>query len=792
MRRILPTLLATLSLGAAATAQVSDVNVIVAPTTSYTLWSSKLNLGDTPFYGIRAGFGFGPLFEVRGMYERSYDLKGKLQGSSWNVLGNLGDKLEGSEVKMERFGGELKLNLWSNAILTPYLSAGAGIMTMRYTDVATPGQTKREEHLYGALGGGLKINFSRRIALSLEARNYLFNIDPTNPYLAPGASSDKTLHNWSGVASLDIYLGGRRYDDDQVSRAYRDMFGDGFRGLKFVLEPGVAYLNMRDAALIGDTWLVGGSAGLDFSDLVGIRGFYYRETKDPSKLSLSLGKTLEMYGGNLIGRLNVARGVTPYLNLGVGYLKTNSQYIDTQANIGLDLSGWFALGGLGVEVPLHRSVALYGVANAILLEQDNPKVSHLTSPSSVNINWLMQAGVRINIGAISRSGVEAYRHYASSQVEATNAARLEELNALRSNYQARIDALNADLVLAAERLDTAEMALIATRKAQAAQELRRVDEATTQLLTSTEVGSTALETMPLSPSSRLVVMTPQQLDSLVSRVLSAADRLSPSTLPTQSLSDIDKILLIGAMRQGQLPPALAERLSHLYNGSDSTATTESSEVLRRLEAIEARLNQASNQPRVQQLPSSPLPVATSQEISLSEKGSQTSVAPTALSSSSGTTKPEAMYVAHLDPSGEVQVARYEAVSFLRFRSLDVYAGAGFGDASTLQVGIRPQWEMGASRFHLAPEMFVSTGRGTGYGLGANVIYKPSLLRSSNISPYLGLGLGYSHIGDAKRFGLSGAIGISFDKVLGGRFFVDYSLRPAFRNHHFSAGYSFTF
>lgn len=156
MKGFLPKLSAALlALGVASTAhaQVSDVNVIIAPTTSYTIWNSKLNLGDTPFYGVRACFGFGPLFEVRGIYERSYDLKGKLQGSGWNVLNNLGDKLEGSEVKMERFGGELKLNLWSNAILTPYLSAGAGVMKMRYDDVITPDLSVREEHLYGALGG---------------------------------------------------------------------------------------------------------------------------------------------------------------------------------------------------------------------------------------------------------------------------------------------------------------------------------------------------------------------------------------------------------------------------------------------------------------------------------------------------------------------------------------------------------------------------------------------------------------------------------------------------------------
>lgn len=796
MKGFLPTLSAALLLGVTSTAhaQVSDVNIIVAPNASYTIWNNNLNLGNTSFYGIRAGFGFGPLFEVRGIYERSYDLKGKLQGSSWNVLGNLGDKLEDSSVKMERIGGELKLNLWSNTTLTPYLSAGAGVMKMNYDDLASPEQSVREEHLYGALGGGLKINLSRRIALALEARNYLFNIDANNPYLATGVTPGKTLQNWSGSASLDIYLGGRRYDDDEVSRAYRSMFGDGFRGLKFVLEPGIAYLNMRQEALIGDTWLLGGSAGVDFSDIFGVRGFYYRETKDAGKLSLDFGKNLEMYGGNIIGRLNIARGVTPYLNLGAGYLKTNNMYIDTQGNTGTDLSGWFALGGVGVEIPLHRTVALYGVANAILLEQDNPKIETVTSPSAVNVNWLMQGGVRINIGASSRSGIKAYQSYANRQVDAANAARLEELNILRSDYEARIEALNADLVSAAERLDTTEMALIAARKVQAAQELKRVDEATIQITNPTTEASTELNLPTPAKQPNMVVMTASQLESLITRVLQATDSNGRVTPSINKLSDMDKILLIGAMRNGQLSPALIQQLAPAYGVSAPTAasTTETAELLKRLEAIEARLLQTSNTPQVQQLPSVALPISSTGANSYTNQPVSSIQETTAVSSPSSSNKPEAMYSAHRDERGQVQVTRYEEPSFLRFRSVDVYAGLGFGDASTVQVGIRPYWAMGTSRFYFSPEMFVSVGKGTGYGLGTSIIYKSDLLERYNISPYAGLGLGYSKIGDHNRFGFSGVVGVSFDKILGGRFFVDYSLRPTFRNHHFSAGYSFAF
>ena len=138
-------------LGNIAHAQVQDVSFTASPVVGYTHWDSKLKLGDAPFWGVRAGFGFGPLFEVRGLYERSFDLKGKgTAGPDW--LAKWLDKLEDANAEIERYGGELKLNLWSNAIVTPYLTAGGGIMKFTYTGTPQPGLPSdyKEEQIYGA------------------------------------------------------------------------------------------------------------------------------------------------------------------------------------------------------------------------------------------------------------------------------------------------------------------------------------------------------------------------------------------------------------------------------------------------------------------------------------------------------------------------------------------------------------------------------------------------------------------------------------------------------------------
>ena len=81
-------------------AQVSDLSVIVSPTSGYTFWNNQLNVGNSAFYGARVGFGFGPILEIRGNYERSFDLKGKLQGTGWNVANEFAGKLENSKITL--------------------------------------------------------------------------------------------------------------------------------------------------------------------------------------------------------------------------------------------------------------------------------------------------------------------------------------------------------------------------------------------------------------------------------------------------------------------------------------------------------------------------------------------------------------------------------------------------------------------------------------------------------------------------------------------------------------------
>ena len=454
-----------------AQAQVSDVNFIVSPSLGYTMWNSNLNLGNTATYGARVGFGFGPILELRGNYERSFNLKSTLDNVGWTAAHNLAAHVEDAKVSYERWGGDVKINLWNNARITPYILGGMGVLKFNYDDAAATGTRVREEKLYGNLGAGLKVNLARRVALSFELRDMLFNVSPSSQYAT--LTERKTLSNWNALASLDIYLGGTQYSKDEVTQAYRRTFNNGFRGLRFAVEPSAAYLNFRDNALYRDTWMLGLSAGVDFTSLIGVRGFYYRNTKDADKFSFNTSNDLSIYGANLITRLNVGRGVTPYLSLGAGYINAKDSYLDRNGNTGTTENGWFALGGAGLEIPLHRYVSLFGSAEAMLLNKDNPQLNAISDPAKVNVNWMYRAGVRLNLGLSGRSGVEAYRQYTDSRVAAERALSQEELRKQRSAYDERLSQLDAQLKDAAARLDTAQVRLVATERARVEAERTR-------------------------------------------------------------------------------------------------------------------------------------------------------------------------------------------------------------------------------------------------------------------------------------------------------------------------------
>ncbi len=556
--------------------QLKDVTFTLSPMIEHTWWNEYLTTDNSTFWGGRVGFGFGPMFEVRGYYQRSLDVQATLRSIDWKVTDDWADKMVGSHVEMERYGGELKLNLIKNQIFSPFITLGAGVQKFSYQlpskkDPDTPFDVK-EEQLFGALGLGAKFRLSDRLDFTLEARNNFFNVSDESYYLSPDyvlkEDGENRLHNWAAVASLDFYLGGMKADDDELYRAYSRLFSDGFSGMKFVLEPGGAYIDFHDKSLLFDQYFVGGSAGVDFSSLVGLRAFYYRATEKPDKLSLDFNDNLAMYGGNLIARLNQPRGVTPYLLLGAGYMKVDEEYVG-RGKLPAPPSSLFAMGGAGMELPLSRYIALHGSLNALFSPERGTDAANVLNPSQVKTSLMYQAGVRFNLGKAARAETDfVHRDAAHRAVQEEREYSNEQINQIRAEYQEQIAMLNAEL-------DSVTKAQDYTRAAEIMQEREAV-------------GST-LQQLDASYADRgtLVRMSEDDLNRLVNDVITETRRsaydyyttqatqgvMEPSRELTDRLDDLERKLDRNFMQMSQVGQTSAPSTTTVI--SDQTTATRS-------------------------------------------------------------------------------------------------------------------------------------------------------------------------------------------------------------------------
>lgn len=415
--------------------QTRDVNITLSPYAEYS-WSNKnTTLDNSMFWGARAGFSFGPLFEIRGFYQRANDVKASIRPIDWNTTNNWADMMTRSNVDIERYGGEMKLNIMNNGFFAPYVTLGGGIQNMKYkvasTDFPMIMNDKLDEKIFGAIGIGTKFNLSDRVVLSLEAKNTFYNVNDKylllNSEYNVSEDGSKRLGNWSAMASLDFYLGGTKSYNNEVHKAYEKMFSDGFAGVKFVIEPSLAYVNLGDDTLFDEQYFLGASAGFDFSSLVGIRGFYYQATETPNKFSLDFNNKLSMYGANIIARLNQPRGVNPYLILGGGYINTGNNYVNNLGEQGNQSRG-FAMGGVGIEIPLSKYIALYGNINAMLSSEGNNDLAEIESTSQVKTSMMYQTGIRFNLG---KSANEAYVVNQTTTTKIESDKNNQQINELR-------------------------------------------------------------------------------------------------------------------------------------------------------------------------------------------------------------------------------------------------------------------------------------------------------------------------------------------------------------------------
>jgi hypothetical protein len=762
MKKII-TICALVFLGASAHAQLKDVTVTLQPTVSYNWFDNNTAIEDGVMYGGRLGFGFGEAIELRGVYEKSADLKNTVNG--FDVFSNdFLDNFNSRSVDLERIGGEFKANIPTRGTFVPYITLGAGVQKLE-VDIAAvdaPSNKQKSEQIYGNLGLGTQIKLSNRLFLNLEAKNTVFNMNPASVLYQEGQdqsdiedwlnnNDNSRMYNWSVLAGLQLYLGGRSPEEfSALDRAYYNKFSGGLGGFKLIIEPAGSYVNFDDDTNLADSYFLGGRVGFDLNQYVGVRGFYYQATRN-EKISTDWDD-MAMYGGEFIAKLNVSRGLVPYINVGGGYLNVyNNTYIGKDGLNGAS-SGYFAKGGLGLNVPLGRNVEAFGDANMLFTsDRANNDLENTIAPSELKQHTMYTVGIRFQLGKKADNTDEILQNRIDQTVE----YRTQE-------YQDRIDELESELSDAYKNNDTKKAVAIIEEK----KDLERQRDG------SQETESTPKQNLKESR----VEMTPKELEDLIEKVIQGVDEESrkPQTID-ERMDRLERLLLeinTGSY-QKDLTPVRQQDASQ--------------KILDKLNELDKKIDR--NTDRINNLGDNLQDRNQNQDKTVViSSGQQNPVAPQ-LAQTSGT-----KVVTDQDGNTVVQsdnTTNGVATGWVVNEGLSVFTGAVIADDVSMIIGIRGTYAFTNSPFKFMPDLYLAPGDNTGFGINANVVLPFDVNAGVILHPYVGLGLGYNDAVGVSTFSPNIVLGTSFN-VLGGKLFADYTAHNFIDIHQISVGYKLNF
>ena len=534
MRKTFLSVSAFVLLSVSAVAQVKDISFAVAPTADYVWLPKKTAVTNGFMAGGYVGFGFGRNLELLGSYKHSIGLKSTLDG--YDAPAAISNVFEAKDVSIYRWGGELKGNIPMAYSFQPYVTLGSGVQTIKANDLS-------QNQVYFGLGIGSKFNLARRLTLNIEAKATHFSLDSRNILYKPTEANtsaynswinnnveDKSHLAWSVGAGLELYLGGRNPNElTELDQVYTSL-----KGFKVVIEPTLGYLNFSDDSNLRDAYFGGLALGVDFTEYIGVRGYYHRAMKD-EKFSAEFDK-LSIYGGDFLARLNVAKGVVPYLQIGVGYMKVGDDYVGKVVS-NTNTSGIFAKGGVGLAIPLGKRVELFGVANLMYTTRNEDVSSALSSVHKLQSNVFYNAGVRIKLAkSVEKElyeqelgAAEAEKVWVATPTTTTNVASTvspEKRNL--AYYNSQITATEKQLQMAYQNGDTANANRLLKEKQQ------------WENLRNTYVAERL--PYPASEQVRLVRMTPEELQQLINDVVKRI-REGEVKSPEQRIDRLEKLLL---------------------------------------------------------------------------------------------------------------------------------------------------------------------------------------------------------------------------------------------------------
>ncbi len=527
-------------------AQVSGLSYTLAPSGEHVWWNDNAGLEDGYLIGGKLGFGFGEFFEMRASYQQGYELKNNFE--DFGLASFDANTFTQRDVNLTRWGGEMRANIGRKKLM-PFVLLGTGVQKLELDSKA------ESQQIYLTAGAGINIGLADRFTLVLEARNtaYRFNsgvhlltdADKIGLGVTNSDFNREDLTNWSLGAALQFYLGGRKPGKmSELDKAYFNSFSGSSGGLDLGLEAVIGKMNFDNSLLFRDTWMAGASAGFDLGPYIGLRAHYWRALDEDSFTSLD---DLAMWGGEIRMRMNTSGGMVPFLMLGGGMIDVQDGYqgktifspSDTlTAVLDDDSDTPYAMGGLGLIMPVSKNLKIFGSARAILTS--TPPIDDLYAPEEINTSWFYSAGVKLRFGKKNKSPEEIRQLELTQKLDEQKAQNDIAAEELKIKYEEKITKLESELIKAYEEKDLEKAKVIKEEKAEAEQvvvELENRDEpieksepvivnnetmTTPQVITSPNT-ATPIGNVSISNSGSEIRMSPAEFQNLIEEILESVD-----------------------------------------------------------------------------------------------------------------------------------------------------------------------------------------------------------------------------------------------------------------------------
>ncbi|MCH8533510.1 MAG: hypothetical protein LAT51_00445 [Flavobacteriaceae bacterium] len=819
--------------------QMKDISFTFSPMAEYSWWDNQSGLNDDFLYGGKVGFGFGEYLELSGLYTTNRNMSTDFSSFGNGIDANL---IPQRDVRIDRYGGELKINL-STSAFSPYFTLGTGIQRLQLEN-----QDKNEQ-IYASFGLGMRLALTNRINFLIEGRALGFQNNSVSNLLTTQDRSDlgiqasnydrEDLLNFSAIAALQIYLGGRKPGElSSLDKAYLNAYKNGFKGWSWVIEPSLGYLDFDSNSLYRDTYLAGGYFGVDFNEYVGVRAYFFQSMEDKS-ISLDFDR-LNMYGLEFRAKLNDGKGVTPYLILGGGQLLTQSNYQPSIISVSAPNST-FANAGLGLDIPLGRNFLITGGVRAMASSERS--ANNLFAPEALQTHLMYNAGVKLQLGKKHKMPSEEYVEEEELEEMRYDPIKDREnyrkLQRMKREYKEELQEIDEKLERAYQQNNVTRAVQLLERKKQVEAALRDIER------TEKMQGTYGKDT----DSGEYLKMTPDEFESLINRILQGIDekyvddQTKTNNQPTENVLRVEKRLAELEKELAQRDQQLLEKQKQLEEQNkekkqkvdkETSAVEKSSKQVevdsisqkseanqraedemkrildqqdKELQKREEKLEQQMKdlELRIQRFEKELKKPAKEDETIQNDKqrvkeeegdeGSEAKTADNQNKEESSSRK--VIFTSTTETRNNVgyNFIKNENESwmwdFLTYKGSGIYTGVNAGEQTSYNLGVRGYYGLGDSVFEAVPEAFVGFGSDTAFGLQMNAILPFTISKNDGLKAYVGTGGGVLRMDDST--------GLNYNLIVGtyinwgrGRVFIDYTARNTFDNNHFSIGYRLPF